>query len=420
MTTPREPIEELIAADPARLDASYPEINAMMARAISAPPRAKTSGSFRLRIAAAALSASALTTAGIAALTTAAPRLPMLALSETASTVANASDVMPSTGKMSSGAMLPYYASDYSFHDADLPALTSSAAVWSLHSSVTAQDVARLAAALGVRGTPVKTSNSDGTVTFDVTDSDRGSVTVTVTSDNSLANWFFSSTSTGVVSSIGNTTNPADSAQYREWGQRVIAALRDGWTYGTPEVYAYDDVDQMRAGASVNYRVTLEGLATDLGLYLSFDGSGDLLSASGQLGEARRVGVYPLVGSRDGVRLLQQQNDAAVDVVNTAEATPQSGLGGSTSGSDGDLAPDVSPRVQKFDVQLTSVTIELWSARVNGGQYLVPHYVYSGTVSDASDAEVGWSSTWPLVAVSEKYITIDASEPSPIAISARR
>ena len=418
MTQSREPIDDFVAADPARLDATFPDLNAMMARVTSSPRRIQTPVGFRSRIAAAVLSASAVTTAGIAALTTSAPRLPVLALSETSSTIANASDALPSSGKISSGAMVPYFASDYSFHATDLPSLMSSASVWSLHASIDGRDVARLAATLGLRGYPTMTPGPDGTgATYEVVDGDRGSLTVTVVDDSSLANWYFSSTSASAVSSSGNATTSVDDTQYREWGQQVIASLHDGWTYGSPEVYSYDDVDQARAGASLNYRIMLEGLSTDLGLYLSFDSRGVLLSASGELGEARRVGVYPLMGSHDGARLLQQQND---DAINALESPTKQEVSGSSSPAAGGSSPDGMQRVQSFDAHLTSVVIELWSARVNDGQYLVPTYVYGGTVNDPSDSQVRWTATWPLVAVSEKYIHIDQTEPSPIAISSRR
>ena len=420
MTTPREPIEELAAADPARHATTYPDVNAMVSRATSSPRKSSAPTSFRVRIAAAALGAGALTTAGIAALTTAATRLPVLALSETSSTTVNASDANMPSGKISSGSLRPYFTSSYTFQSNDLPALAATASVWSLHSFVDSGTVARLAAVFGLHSQPVVTPDPDGTgATYEVVDNDRGSLTVTFTDSSALANWYFSTSSGAVATS--SASGPASDrpvAMYHAWGQRVISSLRDGWTYGSPEIYSYDEVDQMRAGASVNYRIELEGRPTDLGLYLSFDSTGSLLSASGQLGEARRVGVYPLVGTGTGVEVLQQQNDDAVRAVSGTQVRGAGDTAPPASG--GDLTTNESSNLQTFDVRLTSVAIELWSAQVNGGHYLLPTYIYGGMVHDPADAEVGWNNTWPLIAVSEEYIKVDHTDPSPIAVSTSR
>ena len=419
MTESRDSIQRLINADPVRTaPRDYPDVNHVVRRALAAKSRSSIGVAFRARVASAVLGASLLTGVGITALQSSAPSLPVLALSSPSST-ANASD-----SKMAGSMLRPMMLSDFRFDGSALTELPSSAPVWRVTGSQGLDEFKKIATALGLEG-PVAVSTYEVTAgsdspdtTYSITDSKRGTLSYSAWSGSSLGSWWFSADTTSAQTSISNGQSVAGDAalkdQFAKRANDFVASLQLKYAFGKPDVYLYDNGDGENAGASVSFTMLLDGLETNIGLYVSFDGEGQVTSASGSLGQFERVGNYPLTGVADGVVRLQDQN--SLNVTASRDATAPTNSVSSTEVTDGavvDPVPSVEPAVVHVD--LTSVQVQLQMASVGGATYLVPYYVYGGTARSNYAAEASWDGTWSVVAVASQYITIDQPQVMPMA-----
>lgn len=419
MTESHDSIQRLINADPVRTaPRDYPDADRVVHRALAAKSRSSIGVAFRAQVASAVLGASLLTGVGITALQSSAPSLPVLALSSPSSTT-NASD-----SKMAGSMLRPMMLSDFRFDGSALTELPSSAPVWRVTGSQGLDEFKKIATALGLEG-PVAVSTYEVTAgsdspdtTYSITDPQRGTLSYSAWSGGSLGSWWFSADATSAQTSISNSQSVAGDAELKDqFTQRAndfATSLQLGYEFGKPDVYLYDNGDGAISGASVSFTMLLDGLETNIGLYVSFDGEGQVTSASGSLGQFERVGNYPLTGVADGVVRLQDQN--SLNVTASRDATAPTNSVSSTEVTDGavvDPVPSVEPAV--VHVELTSVQVQLQMASVGGATYLVPYYVYGGTVNPGDSAGGSWDGTWSVIAVSSKYITIDQPRVMPMA-----
>lgn len=424
MTESHDPITHLTAADPVRTSPMpYPDTDRMVQRAMNPSTRPRVGAAFRARVASAVLGATLVTGAGIGALQGAAPNLPVLALSNSSTPSTTAG----SDSKMAGSMMRPMIQSDFRFEGSSLSNVASTAPVWRVSAPSDLGDFQRIVAALGLKGSIQTTQSepgSDGTsangvgsgTVYTVSDPEKGSVTYSVWSDSSLGSWWFSGPMSPTVSSSPSeppvttttvTTSSASKAQYATWANDFMKLLGLSDEYSAPDVYVYEAGDFGAGGASVNYSLILEGLKTNIGLYLSFDAEGNITSAAGALGHFEKVGNYPLIDVSEGIARLQAQSDGGLQ-----------GLGSSAAMSS--VAPIASTpgrATQIVNVTLQTVDIELQTAQVGGATYLIPYYVYSGTASTPGDEAATWDGIWTAVAVSSDYITID--EPTVMPMAAR-
>ena len=429
MTQSHDPIQRLVDADPARtFSGNYPDAGQAVRRALSSNTRPRIGTAFRAQVASAVLGASLLTGVGITALQSSAPSLPVLALSSSPSP-SSASD-----SKMAGSMLRPMVLSDFRFDGSALAELPSSAPVWKITPPTGLTEFQQIAAALGLEGS-VTTTFYENTpeaetadATYTITDPNRGTLTYSVWSGSGLGSWWFSLDSGMNGSATSSVSESAVSAhaenQYAEWATAFVASLGLDYEYSKPDVYLYDSPDLESSGASASFTMLLDGLATSIGLYVSFDNAGHITSASGALGHFERVGNYPLTGVADGVSRLQDQNSGNTQTANdTAEATDSGASSGAGDGAavdgaavDGAAVDFVAPsKPTVVNVALTSVTVQLQLASVGGDTYLVPYYVYGGSASSDGENAGSWDGTWTVIAVSSEYVTIDEPQVMPMA-----
>ena len=417
MTQSHDPIQRLVDADPVRTSArEYPDVDIAVRRVLRAKSRPRVGTAFRAQVASAVLGASLLTGAGITALQSAAPSLPVLALSSSSPTT-NASD-----SKMAGSMLRPMVLSDFRFDGSSLSELSSVAPVWKVTPLEGIGAFQQIANALGVEG-PVSVStykNIPGALspdtTYSITDPNRGTLTYSISTGSGIGSWWFSADSgLAISSSAGSSslaTQPDSTRLYATRAKDFVASLHLEYEYSNPDVYLYDSPDMEAGGASASFTMLLEGLITNIGLYVSFDSSGNVTSASGSLGHFERVGNYPLTTVADGVTRLQGQNDSDLQSSQSSDPASDSNV---SSGVSGGAAPMAQPTV--IHVGLTTVQIQLQMASVGGDTYLVPFYVYGGTATSDSVSESSWDGTWSIIAVSSEYVTLD--EPTVVPLAAR-
>jgi len=419
MTEFQDPIQRLIDADPVRTSPrDYPNVDRVLRRALVVKSRPRVGAAFRAQVASAVLGASLLTGAGITALQSAAPTLPVLALSSSPSTT-NASD-----SKVAGSMLRPMVLSDLRFDGSALSDLPSQAPVWKVTPPEGLKEFQQIADALGLEG-PVSEYSYENTpgaaspdTTYSITDPNRGTLTYSASAGSGVGSWWFSADNPVAVSSATSSNSLAAKANatslYTARAIAFVASLRLGYHYSNPDVYLYDSPDVEVAGASASFTMLLEGLTTNIGLYVSFDAAGHVTSASGSLGHFERVGNYPLTGVTDGVARLQDQNNSDLQVMQDASQPTDSGA--STDASDGvvtEVVPAIEPTV--VHVGLTSVQVQLQLASVGGDTYLVPYYIYGGTANSQDSTNASWDGTWSAIAVSSEYITLDMPKVMPMA-----
>ena len=419
MTDSHDPISRLIDADPARTSPQgYPAADPLVRRALASVARPRIGVAFRAKVASAVLGASLVTGAGITALQESAPTLPVLALSSSPTTT-NASD-----SKIAGSMLRPAYLQDFRFDGSDLNSLPGTASVWKVTPPNDLREFLQIAKALGLEGEVqqhnIGPDQSTAEDTYSISDPNHGTLTYSLWSGSGLGSWWFSkdSSDTSSVSSHHGTAmqNSPTEADYAQWAQEFVNSLGLEYQIGRPDIYLYDSPDVQTSGASVSFTVILDGLKTNIGLYVSLDSTGRVTSASGSLGSFERVGNYPLSGVAEGVAQLQQQNDASVKSEAVPTTTEPSPSGSSApSSSDGTMNEVMPTNPTVVAVRLSTVETQLQLATVNGEWYLVPYYVFSGNATAQGDNAGEWDGSWTVVAVSSEYVTLDQPTVMPMA-----
>ena len=425
MSENSHPLEQLVAANPVSELTRPDNLDLLVTRAMSksAPRFAK---GFRARMASAAIGASLLTTAGIAALTASAPSLPVLdfAAHSTNTTMPGASDlkVSPSMG------MAIMLSDNHFVLGADGSVVPSELSVYQIGSVANVSDeLARIADLLGISA-PLEMKDGSYVASGDV-----GTLTMPV--DSNLASWNFSTNSPVLPGEVAKsvTTVPAPTSQSASpspsdaevagWATKFAHQLNVPFTIGAPEVSRSQNVDGSGQDLFwVSVPLLLDGYVTDQSLNLSFNADGQITAAWGTLVTLSKVAQYPTSSLDEAVSVLQQRNDASVasyreTTTTTEDPSPV------VSGSTGPLSSgDTTFSVPSFEVQLTKAHVTFATYYLDTTAYLVPLYVFDGNRTPTKGSTEQWGSgpgTWSVPALPSKYVNIDAQFGStPVAYGA--
>ncbi len=365
--------------------------------------------------------------------------------------------------------MMPYWIANYVVGDG-MPALPANDVgyVFQAGNTVTAEQVAALAATLGAQGDPIRTD--DGySVSWRVGPDDGSAPALWVYEDAQLSwnfnnAWATRSASVDCAVAVDSTGTQTEScpeatppegvptaAEAEQRARDMIAA-----TGADPAAYQFETYgDEWYASVSAYRRV--DGLFDANRFDFGFGAGGEMQYASGQLAEPQRVGPYPLIGLDEAIARLNDQNamwaggyggGVAVDVARAddlqvsvaesgvaeqapdatpasmpAEEPPAAGVPGESSSGESlpvvsppietlpveSLPPDVAPEPESITVTLVGVEADVWWAwDVDGSVWLLPAYRFI-------DTDGGWH---VVPAVTDEFMIqvtppIDAPLPMP-------
>lgn len=309
-------------------------------------------------------------------------------------------------GKLAAGAMaadermsiMPYYNVDYVWAGQEAGATTSTA--WRYQGEVTEADVARIAAALGVAGTPAALPADQGGG-WVVGPQDGSAPSVTVSTDG-LGSWWFNAPYSGPVVEcvLPVDTDPTDSVVPVEecpeptppegvpTEDEALAATEDllaalGVDRGAVELEAYAD----DWSANTTVFPLIDGSRTQMAWSFGFGENGALQWASGALLEPVVVGDYPLVGCEAGVARLNDEANAwlggggvPMPADDLARSSGAAGVPEPAPLPDDQVLIDPAAPVDTTPVvvTLTSCSVErmpVWAA--DGTVWLLPSYLFT-------------------------------------------
>ncbi len=441
--------ERLVAADPAA-GQSYahhdPEI--MVSRIVAQHPvrRRNVLRDFQLKMAGAVTMATVLTVGGIAALDAAVPGLPILALAS-AHAKATTPDAASPNGLGTYNTMMRINEEFRFTAGAGLGANASTGNAYRLRFPTSGSgEASRVASIFSVSGPPVDT-NGDGSY-WTVTDVSGPSITYN--NYGGVPSWYYQSTSPSVVSTppsagaaSGIEAVPAQAmpsqATVESSVKSYLARLSYGYQVGSPQFSSSsgtttgpDQVTTTTNWVTVDYSVFVDGTLTDQSVQFTFDGSNQLVSASGPAFSVDAPVNYPLQSPIAGVAVLNAQQQS---YFTSKEGTP--GLGGTVapmgsgpvtkdttnpsggpSGSSPGAVPTPGPTDTSVtttttgppivDVTLDSVDVSLQSYTLaDGSMWLLPIYTYGGVVTPSGGNS--YNGTWSTIAVDPAYVKVAAA-----------
>lgn len=257
--------------------------------------------------------------------------------------------------------------------DGSLAALTGSADAYVFAAGLAPRtdDMARLAAALGVDADFVRTVFEEGTewewTNWVAGPSDGSGPSITIGED-ALQSWWFS---TGFGD--GSADQPRDLPSKKE-AERAFVALMDDLGVSSDDLVVESYVDDWSAGVWA-YR-SIGGVRSAMVYSATFGEGGELTFASGQLAEPERFAEYPRVGTEVGLERLRDMY----------------------------RSPEFGARVddaarEKVTVEIVGVEEELvflWGA--DGEVYLVPGYAFT------SDDGMGGTSRYSVTAIADRFV----------------
>jgi hypothetical protein len=443
--------ERLTAADPAAGQAyAHHDDEAMVARIIAQNPvrRRNILRDFQLKVAGAVTVATLVTVGGIAAMESAIPGLPVLAL---ASTHNGSTALTPSTAD----SMMRIY-QEFNFTGGPgLSSTTSTGLAYKLQlPSSGSAEVARVASIFHVAGPVVGPSSNNEMWTI----TDTTGPNVTYASYQGVPMWTYSSDSLGVVvspppaSGTPVATDVPNHATLEADAQGFLHQLGYGYGVGSPQFSSETGNATSAGGAvttaidwgTVSYGVVVDGMTTDLTVQFTIDSNNQVVSASGPAFSVASTFSYPLQSPVAGVKVLnaQQQSYFAGSGTSAGVASggdtvvPQSS--GSSSGtptrisnpsgpSTGVSAPPgppdtalttptdapTSPGPPIVDVTLDSLSVSLGSYTLSDGSlWLLPVYNYAGNVPSADGTTSPGS--WSTIAVDPVYVQLSDTLGGPI------
>jgi hypothetical protein len=160
---------------------------------------------------------------------------------------------------------------------------------------------------------------------------------------------------------------------------------------------------------SVSYDVVVDGVVTEQGVRFTFGSNFVLAFATGPAFTIGSTVAYPLQSPLAGVDVL---NDQQLGEIASSSGSAR-GLGPPRSTTSpaptGSLSPTTPDRPPVIHVTLHSVVTTLHSVVLtNGTTWLVPDYVYTGTVNGTTS-----SGTWSTIAIDPSYVKLPVSKGPP-------
>jgi len=381
-----DPLERLRAANPTTAH-EVPNLDALLTRAMATTPKNSVWRSFKVKMAAAASSAAALTVGVITLISSlAGPSTAPLALSASS---ASRPGAPTSAMVICQVCML----APYHFVASGLSSNSTEAPVYLLSSPDPTTAATALATYLGLS---VSTSSpaagvveiTDANTTLDVAAQALGSLSISSTQGLALP---------GVSSTDAPTLEQAT--------RQLIAATPAGYQLVNPQFSTTpaDATTGFGGEEFVSFDISVDGhVISNLSLDAQFDPNGNLLSLNAPLFDVASQTTYPLASPAAGVNTLNAKADAYRTSVENSQPTTdptnqQTGSVPPVSGTDTTTTPTVPT-----DVPLTDVST-LWelSALTGGDVALIPVYSYSGAVPGATD-----SLSWQLPALDPSVVNI--------------
>jgi hypothetical protein len=294
--------------------------------------------------------------------------------------------------------------------DGDLPAGPDSAHVQWAEGTVTRAEVARLAKALDLAGTPRLTG--DAWTVGSVKDGSEPNLRVNV---DAPGTWTFSASVPGTDNCVkgkpclsrsfavsgGTLADPVSEAAAKKAAAPVLKAVGQD----DAKLDASQLMNQVRV---VNADPVVDGLPTygwTTGLRIGADGH--LLGGGGQLKVPVRGDTYPVIGAR---QTLDRMNESA-----SASGGGRMGIGGCASPvplKDRDEAPCEHPTTapEPEPVTVEKATFGLAAHRANGRQALVPSWLFEVRSPGADDT---YTVTRPAVDPRFLASTAPSAQPTP-------
>ncbi|QWB26109.1 MULTISPECIES: hypothetical protein [Streptomyces] len=291
-----------------------------------------------------------------------------------------------------------------------LPDGPGEAPVYRAQGEVTKEDVARLAKALGVEGTPVTQGEA-----WKVGAGQDGSGPSLQVNKQAPGAWTFNRYAPGTDDCKGTDTctapqsggSPVSEAEAEKAAAPVLKALGQ-------DAAKLDASQVMGAQRVVNAAPEIGGLPTHgWNTGVTVGSEGEVVGGSGQLKAPAEGDTYPVVSAKKALELMEERptSDHRMGIGGCASAVPlkdrlEEPCGSSASGSPG--------QGQQDSVTVEGAVFGLASHFVDGRQALVPSWLFEVTAPGAKDP---FTVTYP--AVDPKYLTSSApSEPSDKATSA--
>jgi hypothetical protein len=432
--------ERLKAADPAAGPPyAHHDGEAMVSRIIAQHPARRRSvlRDFQLKMAGAVTVATLVTVGGIAAMDSAIPGLPVLAL---ASAHNKSTDFAPSA----TGTMMRLYEEFHFSAGPDLSAAASTGPAYRLQfPSSGSAEVARVASIFKVAGSTVAPTSSNEAWTI----TDATGPSVTYDSYQGVPVWTYSSNTAGdAVSSPPASggavaTSVPSHAALETVARGFLGQLGYGYAVSSPQFSAETGNSTSVGGTAtttidwgtVSYNVVVDGMMTDQTVQFTIDSHNQVVSASGPAFSVASTLSYPLQSQVDGVAVLnaQQQSYFAGSgsstsvpsgggiVVpqpsgsSTGPTSPTSGSSGSSTGvttppgppagsitTPTDTPTPSGPPI--VDVTLDAVNVTLGSFTLSDGSvWLLPVYTYTGRVPNSDG-----TSNWSTIAIDPAYVQL--------------
>ncbi|MFG2793101.1 hypothetical protein [Streptomyces sp. NPDC048419] len=289
--------------------------------------------------------------------------------------------------------------------DGSLPGGPGSAPVYRAGGEVGKEEVARLAKALGLDGTPVVRGQS-----WQIGPAKDGSGPSLVVDKQAPGTWTFRRYAAGTDDCNGIATCTKDPANPA--GKRVSPADAERAAAPVLKAIGQDDakVDAsqvMGAQRVVNANPKVGGLPTygwTTGLTVS--AQGEVVGGTGQLKAPEKSDTYPVLGARKTLELMNSAptTDHRMGIGGCASPVPlkdrlEQPCGRSTAGT----AP-------KETVTIESAVFGLAARAVDGRQALVPSWLFQ---VKGAGAQNGFTVTYP--AVDPKYLASNSATPTPSA-----
>ncbi|MGW2523059.1 hypothetical protein ACWC09_39975 [Streptomyces sp. NPDC001617] len=292
--------------------------------------------------------------------------------------------------------------------DGSLPDGPDSAPVYRASGEVTQDEVARLAKALGLDGTPVEKGQA-----WQVGPSKDGSGPSLVVNRQAPGIWTFHRYAAGtdacqsVTVCTKDPANPAGDTVSEAAAKKAAAPVLKAVGQDDAKV---DASQVMGAQRAVNADPVVGGLPTygwTTGLTVS--AQGEVVGGSGRLKAPVKGDTYPVLGARKTLALLNAAptTDHRMGIGGCASPEPLKDRLEAPCGQGTSAAP-ASPTPAKNTVTVEKAVFGLASHTVSGGQpALVPSWLFEVRAAGAQDT---FTATYP--AIDPKYLTTSALAPS--------